>query len=355
MKGRFSILIVVAIMAAAAAGCNREETPVVTYQQFDKDNSAMATNAASRLVMDRQPPAKDGTVSRLICSEPSPDVAIALSTALALTGSAKTPTGVTASAGVSESTAEAITALAGRTEAVVALRDGLFKACEAYANGLIHKEAYALILSQYGDLLVTLMLGEAAATSGQKGGTVASPGGTAAPGGAGAAQPGTTVTVGRTVTLASQAAAPSTPSQPSQQPSNLKIDLGALQKALDAAAKAKPADASKAQAALLAASKKVAADLAASQGAGPAAGQTKAAAATDPISTIYNSYYAKAPVRILQSIIVACLEDAAAKRETPAAQPSALSPVCDSLYKALSDNMANYLQAAVAPGPATSP
>jgi hypothetical protein len=44
----------------------------------------------------------------------------------------------------------------GRTAGVVALRDGLYKACEAYANGVIGKDAYALVLSQYGNLLVAL-------------------------------------------------------------------------------------------------------------------------------------------------------------------------------------------------------
>ncbi len=46
--------------------------------------------------------------------------------------------------------------MAGRTAGVVALRDGLYSACQAYANGIIGRRAYALILSQYGDLLVAL-------------------------------------------------------------------------------------------------------------------------------------------------------------------------------------------------------
>jgi hypothetical protein len=45
----------------------------------------------------------------------------------------------------------------GRTAGVVAL--GLYSACQAYANQLIGKDAYALILSQYGNLLVALAAG----------------------------------------------------------------------------------------------------------------------------------------------------------------------------------------------------
>ena len=62
----------------------------------------------------------------------------------------------TASISGSNSFTETISAMAGRTAGVVALRDGLYKACEAYANGVIGKSAYALILSQYGNLLVAL-------------------------------------------------------------------------------------------------------------------------------------------------------------------------------------------------------
>jgi hypothetical protein len=53
----------------------------------------------------------------------------------------------------------------GRTAGVVALRDGLYYACQAYANQLIGKDAYALILSQYGNLLVALAAGGSGATS----------------------------------------------------------------------------------------------------------------------------------------------------------------------------------------------
>ena len=37
------------------------------------------------------------------------------------------------------------------------MRDGLYAACQAYANGIIGKDAYSIILSQYGMLLVALL------------------------------------------------------------------------------------------------------------------------------------------------------------------------------------------------------
>jgi hypothetical protein len=46
--------------------------------------------------------------------------------------------------------------VAGRA-GVVALGDGLYAACQAYANGVLGQDAYSVILSQYGTLLVRLV------------------------------------------------------------------------------------------------------------------------------------------------------------------------------------------------------
>ncbi len=92
----------------------------------------------------------------VLCSSPSPDWGTALAIAQQIQGSGSVTGGPTASLSASNSMNETITAMAGRTAGVVALRDGLYKACEAYANGAIGKDAYALILSQYGNLLVAL-------------------------------------------------------------------------------------------------------------------------------------------------------------------------------------------------------
>jgi len=97
--------------------------------------------------------AAPGSVSPIpvFCSEPSPDFARAVGHAYGATASVTE--GATGSAGVSASESEAITALIGRSAGVVALRDGLYSACQAYANGIIGRDAYGLIISQYGTLV----------------------------------------------------------------------------------------------------------------------------------------------------------------------------------------------------------
>jgi hypothetical protein len=91
----------------------------------------------------------------VFCQEPNPDWAAAFGSSYkggANGGAGGATGGLTAEADATETD----TALAGRTAGVVALRDGLYSACQAYANGVIGKDAYGLILSQYGNLLVAL-------------------------------------------------------------------------------------------------------------------------------------------------------------------------------------------------------
>jgi hypothetical protein len=134
-------------MALSLAGCTEFNTKPVTVG----NTSALATRADVRLVFERS--TVDG--KRVLCAEPSPDVALALSKAIDLDVKVKA-----VDVGGGYGTSQALLGLAGRTAGVVALRDGLTQACLAYTNNVIGRDSYAMILSNYGDLLVTLMLGE---------------------------------------------------------------------------------------------------------------------------------------------------------------------------------------------------
>jgi hypothetical protein len=130
--------------------------------QRDVEASTAYTSADVRMVIARRHPVLKNEV---ICSEPSPDVAKALSTAFQLSASVKAGTAADVGGGVGSSSAEAIKELAGRTTALLALRDALFKACEGYANGSLGANTYAIVMARYGQLMTTLFLGQDAATS----------------------------------------------------------------------------------------------------------------------------------------------------------------------------------------------
>lgn len=138
-------------------GCSILEDEVNRgFAQRETLTSATFTTADVRVITQRNRPFPNGYVSSISCTEPSPDVAKALSAATQLSGSIANKGSVAAGG----ATAEAVAELAGRSTALLGLRDGLYRACEAYANGVIGADAYALVLSRYGQLMTTLFLGQ---------------------------------------------------------------------------------------------------------------------------------------------------------------------------------------------------
>jgi len=53
--------------------------------------------------------------------------------------------------------AESAGALGPRTQTIQLLRDGLYRACEAYMNGVISSNDYRRILVAYDEILITLV------------------------------------------------------------------------------------------------------------------------------------------------------------------------------------------------------
>src|SRR5204862_6868923 len=56
--------------------------------------------------------------------------------------------------------AESLAQLTNRLATIQLLRDGLYRACEAYANGAVSEITYAIMLSRFDKLMVTLLTGE---------------------------------------------------------------------------------------------------------------------------------------------------------------------------------------------------
>lgn len=165
MFKRLGFGIVVAWLTVAVAGCaafrdNQVQPVQLTtvgapspYEIGGVTTATLLPASNYSLVTARPNPLGGGPP--ILCAQPSPDIATAFGET-AQAGAGGGGGGVTANVNGSVANTQTITALAGRTAGVVALRDGLYSACEAYANGMIGKDAYALILSQYGNLLVAL-------------------------------------------------------------------------------------------------------------------------------------------------------------------------------------------------------
>ena len=152
---------------ALVAGCGG--STIYDTKSFDSDQ-ALVTSADVRLVYKTRPESSAGgriTPQNIICSEPSPDVAKAVAESFNLGGSfgGGIPSGVSAeaAAAISLARAEGMAQLTQRLATIQLLRDGLYRACEAYANGAISDTTYAVMISRYDDTMVTMLMGELAA------------------------------------------------------------------------------------------------------------------------------------------------------------------------------------------------
>lgn len=101
------------------------------------------------------------------CAEPSPDVAKAVGQSFNFGGSLSVqglPANISpqVAASIARARAESIAQLGERLATIQLLRDGLYRACEAYANGAISPTAYAVILSRFDDTMITMLSTEVA-------------------------------------------------------------------------------------------------------------------------------------------------------------------------------------------------
>jgi hypothetical protein len=144
----------VALMLTACTSPNATVVPV----QFG-ESKGVVSGSNLRLVTERS---RAYGYPKVVCTEPSPDYATAFNQNRNLTIVAPSEAGERKVEGDFSST-ELLTAGSGREAGVLALRDGLYTACQSYANGVIGQDAYAIILSQYGNLLVALVGKDSAA------------------------------------------------------------------------------------------------------------------------------------------------------------------------------------------------
>lgn len=99
---------------------------------------------------------------RIVCTEPSPDVAVAIARSSAASASilAKAARGAAA---ISRSAAEGLVQLAERTVTIQLIREQMFRACEGYANGALTSTSYTLLLNRLNDAMISLVSAEVAA------------------------------------------------------------------------------------------------------------------------------------------------------------------------------------------------
>jgi hypothetical protein len=186
MKYLRSSMILSGLLVVAGCTATTEETTFlqnVAIPNTPSDASAIpgiSVDAKQRFVWAPRrrgtTTASDGTVTtterRILCAEPSPDALSALSSAFRFKGNVETQK-IGVGAELDKSFKEAVTNIGKRTVTIQLLRDGFYRACEAYANGLLEEFGYGLILNQIDNLMVKLValetLSEGAAAASPEG------------------------------------------------------------------------------------------------------------------------------------------------------------------------------------------
>lgn len=173
MRGAKTVRTGVALMGFALAACAGPTGQVDRVVGF-ANGQAVLTSADVRLVNRTMPGAGSvhGRVvpATIVCAEPSPDLARALSNSsnFGLSGALQGLQGlspeaaVQVAAAIARSQAQTAAQLGERLATIQILRDALYRACEAYANGALSDVSYAAILAGYPDTSVSMLQTEIA-------------------------------------------------------------------------------------------------------------------------------------------------------------------------------------------------
>lgn len=168
---RISGFIGLMAVIAALGGCAKDQ---YFLKSADISSASLVTDAKQRAILtfpatDQREGAKVAT-RRIVCAEPSPDVAQALSSALqaGLTLDLGKVIGAnTANKALGfdfgQSSSASVAQLGERLAVVQLLRDKMYRACEAYANGAIGEAAYTLLLARNDKSMMSLLSNEMAA------------------------------------------------------------------------------------------------------------------------------------------------------------------------------------------------
>ncbi|MGD1876931.1 MAG: hypothetical protein ACFB13_05450 [Kiloniellaceae bacterium] len=155
------------ILVITLTGCGANFSSIYrTYQVEKPDDQAnsVVIDAKQRAILSA--PASGAFTSPqdyhrrrkvIVCAEPSPDALSAISSTFAASAGGLFPSGEQIQASLASALQETASQLGVRNATIQLLRDGLYRQCEAYMNGLIDKPYYEQIANKYANAMVTLL------------------------------------------------------------------------------------------------------------------------------------------------------------------------------------------------------
>jgi hypothetical protein len=127
------------------------------HDPFNVDTDTGATlDAQQRVILVTNYGGPD-RARRVVCAEPSPDTMSAIAAAASAAGG-----NGEVKANLGYAVSQSAASIGIRTPTIQLLRDGLYRACEAYLNGVLDLESYGVILRNYDRVMVALLAIDAA-------------------------------------------------------------------------------------------------------------------------------------------------------------------------------------------------
>jgi hypothetical protein len=141
------------IGSVALGGCSS-----TIFKPFDADQGSVSLDARQRTIIS----VERGTAAeshRVVCAEPSPDALATMAASAAASAGVSGLPQLPGSAELASSftSAEQAALIGARNSTIQLLRDGLYRACEAYMNGALGDFGYGLVLVNYGRVMVSLL------------------------------------------------------------------------------------------------------------------------------------------------------------------------------------------------------
>ncbi|MCC6469314.1 MAG: hypothetical protein IT563_13415 [Alphaproteobacteria bacterium] len=171
MTARLVVLGTLGATLLMTAGCTPRPQDILEEPGLGA-NKAVVLGSASRSInsieIREDSPLGQVRPRRIVCAEPSPDVATTIAQSITASFNAaaqmNNPQGQSIAAQAAgqfgQSSVQGAIQLGERLATVTLLRDSLHRACEAYANGALTDMSYSLILSRYHATMVTLLNSE---------------------------------------------------------------------------------------------------------------------------------------------------------------------------------------------------
>ena len=151
--------LVLASACLMLPSCENTDRSGTTFRTFSAlGGESISIDAHQRAIITTEVYDETGRSRLIYCAEPSPDAFASINSTLNRSIAAEVENrGEISAENIETLTSAASDALNARNATIQLLRDGLYRACEAYATGALSKNEYVGIVGQYQNVILALL------------------------------------------------------------------------------------------------------------------------------------------------------------------------------------------------------